>query len=163
MTNHPPKTERVRRRFEHNQYIHAPPETVFPLLCPVREYDWIPEWDCRMVYTESGLAEAGCIFQTSREAEGNLDTWLISRYDPNRHIAFVRINHLRAMQYDIQVERFAEHASELTWTQVVTALNDEGDRHVAALQQEDFARTISKLERLLNEHVGKCSISQHQD
>jgi hypothetical protein len=157
MKNNPPKTKRVRRRFESSQRIHAPPEAIFPLLCPVREYDWIPEWDCRLVYTESGLAEAGCIFQTNREAEGGLDTWVISRYEPDCHIAFVRVNHLRAMQYDIQIESLDEYASELVWTQVVTALNDKGDRHVAALLEEDFARTIAKLEELLNDYIGKNS------
>lgn len=153
MRDHPPKTERVRRLFESRQSIHGPPETVFPLLCPVREYDWIPEWDCQLVYTQSGLAEAGCIFQTNRESEDGLDTWVISRYEPNNHIAFVRVNHLRAMQYDIYVESTERNQSRLTWTQVVTALNEAGDRHVASLQEADFAQTINNLETLLNDYL----------
>ena len=30
--------------------INALPETVFPLLCPVREYEWIEPWCCDMVF-----------------------------------------------------------------------------------------------------------------
>ena len=26
------------------------PQEVFALLCPVREYDWIPDWSCTMVH-----------------------------------------------------------------------------------------------------------------
>ena len=28
--------------------VEASPEQVFPLLCPVREYDWIAVWQCEM-------------------------------------------------------------------------------------------------------------------
>lgn len=78
---------------------------------------------------------------------------MISRYEPNNHIAFVRVNHLRAMQYDIHVESTERNQSRLTWTQVVTALNEAGDRHVASLQEADFAQTINKLETLLNDYL----------
>ncbi|NEZ04725.1 hypothetical protein G4Y73_11230 [Wenzhouxiangella sp. XN201] len=160
MKNDLPKTNRLRRRFERIQRIHAPPDAVFPLLCPVREYDWIPEWDCRLLYTESGLAEAGCVFQTNREAEGGLDTWVISRYEPNRHIAFVRINHLRAMQYDVRLEAIDQNSSKLLWAQVITALSDKGDRHVASLQEADFARGIANLETLLNDYLARQANAQ---
>jgi hypothetical protein len=148
-----PKTERGRRCFEREQRIRAAPAAVFPLLCPVREYDWIPEWECRLIYTESGLAELGGIFQTDREADGGIDTWVVSRHEPNRAIAFVRVNELRAMLYEIDLEPMGEDASRLTWRQTVTALNEAGDRHVVALREEDFARTIDTLEALLNDYL----------
>lgn len=148
-----PTIERARRRFERSQRIHAEPETIFPLLCPVREYDWIPEWDCNLIYTESGLAEPGCIFQTDREADGGLDTWVISHYEPNRHIAFVRMNQLRVMQYDIQLEPLDDDETHLVWTQLITALNEEGDRVVKDLLEEDFADMIARLEEMMNVYL----------
>jgi hypothetical protein len=33
---------RITRR--HTQHIEAPPEHVFPLLCPVGEEDWLDGW-----------------------------------------------------------------------------------------------------------------------
>ncbi len=153
MTHHPPQTTRTRRRFSSTQRVSATPEAIFPLLCPVREYDWIPGWDCRLVYTESGLAEPGCVFQTNREADGGLDTWVIGRHEPSRHVGFVRINGLRAIRYDISLEPVAVGLTELTWTQEITALSDEGDQHVAALSEQAFTSTIAKIEQLLNEYL----------
>lgn len=152
-----PTTDRVRRRFESSQHIKADAASIFPLLCPVREYDWIPEWDCRLVHSESGLAEPGCIFQTDREADGGLDTWVVSRYEPDRHIAFVRVNPLRVMQYDIQLEPLKDGDTRLVWTQLITSLNERGDRLVVALLEQDFARTIAKLETLMNDYLANQS------
>ena len=54
------------RRIKHSftQSINGTPEQVFPLLCPVRETDWIPGWTTDWVISNSGLAERGCILQT---------------------------------------------------------------------------------------------------
>lgn len=154
MKPYPRCADRQRRRFCRTQRVAAPPVEVFPLLCPVREYDWIPEWDCRLVYTESGLAEPGCIFQTDRPADGGLDTWIVSHYQAPRHIAFVRINPLRAMQYDIELEPDGDQSTILTWQQVVTSLSEAGDRHVTLLSDVDFTAMIARLEGLLNDYLG---------
>jgi hypothetical protein len=45
----------VRRR----AFIKAPVEQVFPLLCPVRECDWLEGWNCTLLHSGSGLAEKG--------------------------------------------------------------------------------------------------------
>ena len=154
MKTYPPYTERARRRFSRIQHVTAPPAAVFPLLCPVREFDWIPEWDCRLVYTESGLAERGCIFQTDRPADGGLDTWVVSHYEEPRQVAFVRVNPLRVIQYDIVLEPAVDDSTRLTWQQVVTSLSEEGDRHVASARESDFAAAIATLEDLLNGYLG---------
>lgn len=54
-----------------------PPEDVFPLLCPVLEYLWIPDWSCTMVHSHSGVAELGCVFLREQG-----ETWLTTRYEP---------------------------------------------------------------------------------
>lgn len=54
-----------------------PPEDVFPLLCPVLEYLWIPDWSCTMVHSHSGVAELGCAFLREQG-----ETWLTTRYEP---------------------------------------------------------------------------------
>ncbi|NBB92845.1 MAG: hypothetical protein GVY32_06740 [Gammaproteobacteria bacterium] len=146
----------LRRRFLGLQTVAASPAAIFPLLCPVREYEWIPGWDCRMVYSESGLAEPGCVFQTDREADGGVDTWVISRHEPNRRIAFVRVNALRAMHYEIDLEALDTTSTRLTWRQTVTALNEAGNRHVAALEESDFLEMVARIETLLEEFLSKA-------
>jgi hypothetical protein len=153
MTRFAPKTDRARVRFVHSQRVSAAPQEVFPLLCPVRELDWVPGWDCRLVYSASGLAEDGCVFQTDRPADGGLDTWVVSRYEPPLRISFVRSNALRVMHYDIRLVAAAEGGTTLEWEQVITALGDDGDRHVAALEEQDFVTMIAALERMLEHYL----------
>jgi len=62
--------------------LDATPERVFPLLCPVVEYDWIPDWRCTMVHSTSGVAELGCVFL--REGE----SWITTRYEPPARIDY---------------------------------------------------------------------------
>lgn len=148
-----PQTERVRVRFAHTQTVDAEPQAVFPLLCPVREYDWLPAWDCRLVYTESGVAERGCVFQTDHPGDGGVDTWVVSHHEPARKIGFVRVNPLRTIQYDIDLRPNGDASTTLEWRQLITALDEEGDRHVAALKEEDFAAMIRSLEKMLNHYL----------
>ncbi len=63
--------------------LSAPPEEVFPLLCPVREYEWIPGWQCTMVHSVSGVAEHGCVF-----TRGEGETWITTRYEPPTRIDY---------------------------------------------------------------------------
>jgi hypothetical protein len=66
---------------EYIQTNDAPPEKVFPLLCPVREADWVPGWHYRLIYSESGEAEDGCVFSTPNDA-GPETVWMVTHYDP---------------------------------------------------------------------------------
>ena len=71
--------KRVSR--EYTQTNDAPPEKVFPLLCPVREADWVPGWQYRLIYSESGVAEDGCVFSTPNDS-GTETVWMVTHYDP---------------------------------------------------------------------------------
>ncbi len=150
MTPIKPHTDRARVHFRAHQHIQAKPEAIFPLLCPVREFDWIPTWQCELVYTESGVAEEGCIFQTdSGEGGTDTDTWVISRFEPLERVSFVRVDALRAIRYDIHLEPQGDGSTRLLWEQEITALSEAGDRHVAALSQEEFTALIGKVEQML--------------
>jgi len=148
-----PTTDRRRVRFASSQTVHFAPEAVFPLLCPVLEYDWVPGWDCRLVYTESGVAEPGCVFQTEKPGDGGVDTWVVSRYEPAERITFVRVNPLRTIEYDIRLKPAGDGSTHLDWEQTITALDEAGDRHVEGLRQEDFTRMIDGLEAMLEHYL----------
>ncbi|MGI9537489.1 MAG: hypothetical protein ACR2PB_10480, partial [Desulfocapsaceae bacterium] len=55
--------------------LNSTPEKVFPLLCPVREYEWIPQWQCEMIYSRSGVAELGCVFSTDFKDSFGREVW----------------------------------------------------------------------------------------
>ena len=62
------------------QTLKGSQERVFPLLCPVREADWIDGWDPSLVVSESGVAERDCAFITGNGAEAAI--WTITRHEP---------------------------------------------------------------------------------
>lgn len=134
-----------RKVVSHVIQLAAAPGAVFPLLCPVREYEWIEGWQCEMIHSASGFAEAGAVFRTSFPQDGPPDVWVISRYEPPRVIEFVRINAWRAIRYAIHLESEEGGRSRWRWTQTLTGLGAEGDAWVAAVDASDFAQKIDVL------------------
>ena len=72
------KPNSVKRTY--TQSINSSPDKVFPLLCPVREKEWVQGWDPELIITKSGFAENDSIFVTKHGDEKNY--WIITRYDP---------------------------------------------------------------------------------
>ena len=162
MKTYTPKTERSRLSFVETQRVKATPEEIFPLLCPVREFDWIPAWDCKLIYTESGLAEAGCVFQTNQKTDGGLDTWIVSRYEPSHRISFVRVNPFRTMVYDVRLTSNDDGTTTLEWVQQITALNPAGDKHLERMKAEDFSAMVHGMEQLLEHYLEHGEARRHQ-
>jgi hypothetical protein len=135
---------RITREFTHQ--VQAPPEQVFPLLCPVREYDWIPTWECQLVYAASGRAEDGCVFRTEMPDHGPA-IWTVSRYEPPRRIQFVvtyPASHVEKLE--IEVSPVEEgRGSYLRWTRIYTGLNEEGN---ALLEQVTGTMLTRRMERI---------------
>lgn len=132
--------------------LEAKPDDIFPLLCPVREYEWIQPWQCEMVYTDSGLAELDCVFKTNFPEDGPEDTWVVSRYEPPRCIEFVRMNTIRSIRYGIEVIPRADGGSHAVWKQVITGLNAEGDAFVAGYRDEAYHEEMGILQNMLNHY-----------
>ncbi len=79
MTHEPP----CRRKHTYTQAIAATPDEVFPLLCPVREEDWVPGWRTRLVVSKTGLVEEDCMFVTPGEPADAI--WITADHDPEAH------------------------------------------------------------------------------
>ncbi len=62
----------------YTQHLVAPPSRVFPLLCPVREADWLEGWDPPLVLSNSGVAERDCVFLT--DASPGHAIWYVTRH-----------------------------------------------------------------------------------
>jgi hypothetical protein len=134
------------------QHLLAPPDRVFPLLCPTREYDWIEPWKCRLVHSESGFAEQDCIFVTDFPNEGE-DVWTVSVYRPNQEIQFVRFNGRRVIRYHITLTDNGDGTTQAEWKQVLTGLNEEGNRLIESVTDEAYQQRILGLERRLNHYL----------
>lgn len=75
----------------YTQRLVGNPAAVFPLLCPVRKYEWIEGWNPIDVISSSGVAEADCIFVT--EAQPADAIWFITRHEPeNGFVEMVKVS-----------------------------------------------------------------------
>ena len=135
---------------QHTMRLGGSPAAIFPLLCPVRESEWVEPWRCTMIYSDSGYAEQDCIFQTEFPQDGPPDTWVVSRYERPTVIEFVRVNARRAIRYTITLYAAAEGNTEAEWRQVITGLDADGDAWVEGLSEDDFRGRMGALERMLN-------------
>lgn len=147
---------RVVREYRMTQ--QATPAQVFPLLCPVREYDWIPHWRCELLYSLSGFAELGCVFKTDFGDQWGPEIWVVSHYRPAEGISFVRTGAMRTTRYEITLAgdrpgTAVTPVTHLTWRQEVTGLNIEGNRLVAAASAGEFRAMMAALDRMLGHYL----------
>jgi len=121
------KPRRVRHSY--TQSIHAGPDTVFPLLCPVREFEWLADWQPDWVISESGVAETGCIFQTPVDSsQRQTATWVITVHDPESRrlemLKFIPQHTLMKLQADLVED--GQGGTKATIAYEYTALGPEG-------------------------------------
>jgi len=138
--------------------VAAPAGEIFPLLCPVREYDWIEHWRCQVIFANSGAAENNCIFTTDRTGEGRR-TWVVSRYEPPKAIEFVIFQQNSAViRLDLYLSETGDGATRVRVTHTITALNPEGVAAMVNLDPEGIRTRWQGLERALNHYLktGAC-------
>lgn len=145
------KTSQAKRIVrEYTQHLQAGPSQVFPLLCPVREYEWIEHWTCKMIYSDSGVAEENCIFTTNFPDDGSEEVWVVCHYEPNREIQFVRVNDRKVTRYYITLTDNGDGTTTAVWKQIITALNELGNQTLDHLTEKAYARQKKTLETMLN-------------
>jgi len=131
------------------QQIEASPERVFPLLCPMREHEWIPEWRARSVHSRSGVAEAGAVFATP--AEGGEVLWVVSAYAPPRRIQFARFAADGLVTLiDIEVAASSAQRSRVDVRYRLTAASDRASATVRAFTPEHWQRMMQRWQDLMN-------------
>ncbi len=139
------------------QHIEAPPEAVFPLLCPVREGEWLEGWaeSCEVIWSASGLAEPGCAFRTIEE--GRPDTiWIITDHDPDRGVlVFARVTPgLAASTLHIEVDGSADGTSAVSIRYTVVPTSPEGETYAAQrYDRADLTASIVWWERSMNHYL----------
>jgi hypothetical protein len=75
---------------KYQQTLEGTKVEIFPLLCPVREKEWLQDWEYKMIYSESGFAEKGCIFETNNNY-GSYQ-WIVTKHDKDSHeIQFIKV------------------------------------------------------------------------
>ena len=139
---------------EYTQTNDAPPETVFPLLCPVREADWVPGWQYKLIYSKSGVAEAGCVFTTPND-DGTETTWLVTEYDPATfRIAFAWVNPGQvAAQIEIYLTRKKQDTTTALIRYTYTGLSRAGNQEVGRYDKKWFEQKMRGWEAAINHYL----------
>lgn len=139
---------RVTRRY--TQRLCASPERVFPLLCPVREADWVEDWDPEVVYSESGVAESDCVFITRDGAVRKV--WVITRYEPERGV--IEILHITpevtVCRLQIALRENGDGGTDAEITYRHTAIGERGRALVAGFTETHYAAFMTEWEGALN-------------
>jgi len=143
---------KARRLCIDNEWrLDASPHQVFPLLCPIREYEWIEDWSCKLIHSESGVAEKGCIFTTRIELG---ETWVCSRYEPNRRIEFVVFASRHAiLKLDVTLTENGDGTTTALWRRTYTALDTLGNLYVGRLSRERIEREMNELNNRLDHYL----------
>lgn len=114
--------------------LPAPPAVAFPLFGPVREVEWSPHWNPRMLYPADKSQTAGSVFTTTQQRQEVV--WVLATYDA----AALRVGYvivwpgMCATQLDIVLKVAGENETDATVTYRQTALSEAGDDYV-----KDFA------------------------
>jgi hypothetical protein len=135
----------------YRQTINAAPGTVFPLICPVREAEWLDGWQYAMIYSASGLVEEGAVFSTPHEGEADT-VWIVTKHDPgNREIEFARFTPAsRTCVLRIVVSAKAESSSFVDISYTYTATTPAGNAFIESLTEEAFVEAVTFWERSMN-------------
>lgn len=135
------------------QRYEAPPERVFPLLCPVREVEWVKGWNPRLVISESGVAERDCVFIMPGETADAI--WTVLRHEPDAGVVdFLKVTpddtvcriHIR-----VRPDGDARCACDIAYQH--TAIGPRGERTVAELTEEAWGAFMRGWQNELAEYL----------
>jgi len=142
------KPNRVSRSY--TQHLGAPPETVFELLCPVREVEWVNDWRPKLVLADSGRVEPGCVFITPGIPEDAL--WLVTDHDPETfHLEIIKIIPSVVIgRITIDLAADGKNACTADITYAYTSLSDHGDRALEEFTEAHFRSFMEVWEVELN-------------
>ncbi len=122
----------------HQIAIHAPADKIFPLACPIEEYKWIDGWQCEMIYSEGGKNENNCIFSEEMSAPVLFPSaglgptvWYTTLWDTTGYrFNALLITRLSTAKFEVELQEQGDGKTLVKWDYTVTALNEEGNRHV---------------------------------
>ncbi len=125
----------ARRVFTFTGTVPATPDEVFPLLCPVLEYEWLDDWTCTMRWSGSGVAEKGCAFDTRIQLG---ESWICSRYEPPTAIQYVVWIKVGWMVLDLDLTDLGDGSTELHWQRTFTATRPMGRKVLGKMKDEQI-------------------------
>ena len=147
------KPNSVKRSY--TQTINSSPNKVFPLLCPVREKDWVHGWDPELVITNSGFAEKDSIFVTKHGSENNY--WIITCHDPVNYVIEMLIisPEITVGKLEIKLHKKEDNKTKADISYTYTSLSSRGDEFVKNYTEEKYVDFMKTWEEEINYYLLK--------
>lgn len=144
----------VRKTLTYRQLNTGNIQAVFPLLCPVRERDWLDGWQCTLVHSHSGLIEPGCVFTTPHHGKQET-TWYVTQHDPIHYsVEFVRITPGESIvKINIALQPISHDSTETSITYEYTSLNETQNRFIQTELEHEFKRSMMWWEKAINHYL----------
>ena len=141
-----------RIKHSYTQSIKARPEEVFPLLCPVRELDWVPGWNPDWVISDSGVAEAGCVFQTPAEPSDAI--WFITRHEPETNrVEMIKVTPGHTVgKLEISLSGDGNGGTQAQVSYSFTSLGPAGDNFLHTFTESWYAEFMKNWEDAMNHY-----------
>lgn len=143
----------VRRKHDCVQKWAGTRAEIFPLLCPVREKDWTPNWDPKLVISSSGVIEQECLFV---EADIPNDAiWVVTEYDPaNFAVAMYRIvPGVIVGRFAITLDSEEAKTTSASISYEQTAISEDGEKTVNEFTAGSFTEFMDEFTRAINHYL----------
>lgn len=139
---------------DYRQTLRGNKDDIFFLLCPVREKEWLKGWDYKMIYTESGLAEKGCVFETDNDFGAY--QWIMTQHNQKDYVIqfvkFIQGHMIVIIDIHLLDDEDSKLYCDITYT--FTALNDESAQKMHKENSETVFKGHMKLwEDALNHYL----------
>jgi hypothetical protein len=143
----------IRAHRIYTQTLIAPPEKVFPLLCPVREIEWVNDWNPRQVITESGFVELDCIFVMPDKPQDSI--WVVTQWDPKEFVVeFTKVTpEFTVGKIVIRLRRGNGGQTFADISYCYTALSQEGSEFVKRFTEEYYQSFMKEWESDINYYL----------
>ena len=159
------KPRRVKHSF--TQSINGTPEQIFPLLCPVREADWIPGWTTDWVISDSGVAEQNCVFQTPSRpgAGGAASIWVITRHDADAfEVEMFKVTPgFTVGKLQISLSAQDQTRTNVTIAYEFTSLGPLGDTYLEGFTAQWYEKFMQVWEKQMNHYLETGVITPDPD
>ncbi len=152
VTDNSPKSAKWKKgeryNFKHEVILPSSSDKVFPLLCPVREYEWFNDWKCTMIYSESGVAENNGIFYTTMGFPlFKKQIFYVINYVPNENITFlIFINKIATLKFGATLEQMTNDSCRLTLDYTITGLSGFGNTFLKNKALKELGKNAHNIE-----------------
>lgn len=128
-------------------------EDVFPLLCPKREEEWIPDWKAETVYAPTGVAGEDAIFDVVSSSSGVRGLWAVTLYEPPHRVEYTSFGDDGTVMRLKLLAESVPQGTRVAFVRTIVAVEPRGREKLARWSEKEFQETVERLRSLLETYL----------